>query len=100
MAKETPKHDEGKGGKKKRLHLREIRTRLARDGSLVHHHTYADDVDAEHEHPERGPMATSAGPDEAGQHVTEMFGQNDMGGGAAGAQPGQGEGEGEPEQVA
>lgn len=70
------------GGGKKKLHLHEIRTTQAKDGSLVHHHTYKDHADAPMSHPERGPVATSASPDEAGQHVAEQFGMNQMGGGA------------------
>lgn len=75
------KKEEKKGGEKKpkRRHLVEIRTRQARDGSLVHHHTYMEHPDAMHEDPERGPMATSESPEEAGQHVNEQFGMNQMG---------------------
>lgn len=103
MAKAEPEHEEGKekkAGKKKRLHLHEMRTTQARDGSLVHHHTYKETADSDHSMPERSAMATSGTPEEAGQHVAEMFGQNQMGGGqapeGAGAEPG---GEGEPEEA-
>jgi hypothetical protein len=96
MAKEgkEKKREPSKGGKR-RLHLREIRTRQAADGSLVHHHTYADSAEAPHEHPERGPMATSKTPADAGQHVEEMFGMNQQGAGGAGGMGGDMEGEGE-----
>lgn len=71
------KKSEPKAGKKgKKLHLRGIHTEQARDGSLVHHHTYADSKDADYSHPERRNMATSATPEEAGQHVAEQFAQN------------------------
>ncbi len=62
----------------KRLHLLEIRSRQAEDGSIVHHHTYADSKDAKFPHPERQAAATSSSPEEAGQHIAEMFGQNGM----------------------
>jgi len=81
---------------KARLHLRGIRSEQAADGSIVHHHTYADSHDAKFPHPERMNMATSGSPEEAGQHVAEMFGQNGMApdaaagqGDAAGAAPAQ-----------
>jgi hypothetical protein len=74
---------------KARLHLRSVRSEQAADGSIVHHHTYADTKDARYPHPERMNMATSTSPEEAGQHVTEMFGQNGQGepDGDEGAQP-------------
>jgi hypothetical protein len=80
----------------KKLHLKEIRSVQADDGSIVHHHTYADHKDAKFAHPERGPMATSTSPEDAGQHVAEQFGMNGMSAGvneeaepaaAAGAAP-------------
>lgn len=74
---EREKHSEG-GGKKK-LHLHEIRSTYAKDGSIVHSHTYKDHADSPHMHPERGPMATSTSPEEAGQHVAEQFGMNQQG---------------------
>jgi hypothetical protein len=97
MAKEKeepkPKAGAAKGGKKK-LHLDEIRTKQAKDGSYVHHHTYKDSKDAPFSHPERENMATSATPEEAGQHVAEQFGQN--GGGQGAEEPEEAEG-GAPE---
>jgi hypothetical protein len=91
MAKETPKHEEGrsKGGKKHHLH--EIRSTQAADGSIIHHHSYKESADAMHTMPERGPMATSASPEEAGQHVAEQFGQNGM---SAAPDPAAGQGAG------
>lgn len=86
-------HEEKKGAGKKKLHLHEIRTTQAADGSLVHHHTYKDSADSPHTHPEREAMATSQSPEEAGQHVEEQFGMNGMGGGEEEGEPGQGEGE-------
>lgn len=82
------------GGKAKRKHLHEIRSTQAHDGSIVHHHTFKDSQDSPFTHPERGPMATSATPEEAGQHVAEQFGMN-QGGGEP--EPEQG---GEPEEAA
>jgi hypothetical protein len=93
MAKEEkkPEGEKGKSGGKKKLHLHEIRSTYAKDGSIVHHHTYKDHIDSPLSHPERGPMATSADADEAGQHVAEQFGMNQMGGGDAAAAGGAGE---------
>lgn len=102
MAKEKgDKKPEKKAGAKKRLHLHEIRTTHAKDGSLVHHHVYKDDADSDYTHPERGPMATSSSPEEAGQHVAEQFAMNGMGGGeeqGEGEEPGQEAAEGGAEQ--
>jgi hypothetical protein len=75
MAEEKKPEKKGEGGKKK-LHLHEIRSTQAHDGSIVHHHTYKEHADAPFSQPERGPMATSADPEEAGQHVAEQFGMN------------------------
>ena len=81
MAKEEKdKKEEPKAKAKKKLHLHEIRSTQAHDGSIVHHHTYKDHKDAPFPHPERGPMATSETPDEAGQHVAEQFSMNQPGG--------------------
>jgi hypothetical protein len=111
MAKEKEKPKEEKGGEgKKRKHLHEIRTTQAEDGSLVHHHSYAESKGAPPE-PERGPMATSQSPDEAGQHVAEQFAMNQgaragpPGGGgeppeAGGGAPEPGGGEGGPPEAA
>lgn len=104
MAKEEKGKAEPKRaeGKKKRLHLHEIRSTQAHDGSIVHHHTYADHKGAL-PHPERGPMATSATPEEAGQHVAEQFGMN-QGAGAGPEEPQEaaagpeGQGEAPPEE--
>ena len=95
MAKEEekPKKDEGgkeKGGKKARLHLHQVRTVAAEDGSHVHHHTYKAKKGDAFTLPERENVATSQSPEEAGQHVEESFAHN--GGG-------QGEAE-EPEEAA
>lgn len=89
-------------GKAKKKHLHEIRSVYGRDGSVVHHHTYKDDADSDYTHPERGPMATSRTPEEAGQHVAEMFAMN--GGGQQGEPDGdeaaQGGGQAEPAAAA
>ena len=94
--KEETKKPESKSGGKKKLHLHEIRSTYAKDGSIVHHHTYKDHIDSPMSHPERGPMATSSDPAEAGQHVEEQFGMNQGGGQAEPdgdeAQPGAGAG--------
>jgi hypothetical protein len=74
------KREERKGTAKKKLHLHEIRSTQAHDGSIVHHHTYKESKDAPFAHPERGPVATSSSPEEAGQHVAEQFGMNQGGG--------------------
>ena len=95
MAKEEKgkeKGGEGEKGKRPKKHLHQIRSVQAEDGSIVHHHTYKDHKDALFAHPERGPVATSQNPEEAGQHVEEQFGMN-QGGGEQPAEDGQGEGE-------
>jgi hypothetical protein len=97
--KEKPaesKKTEQKAGKKKKLHLHEIRSTQAADGSIVHHHTFKEHKDAHFTMPERGPMATSASPEEAGQHVAEQFGMN-QGGGGEEPEGGEPEGGGEPQ---
>jgi hypothetical protein len=79
------------GDNQKQLHLHEIRSTQAHDGSIVHNHTYKESKESPHTMPERGPVATSATPEEAGQHVAEQFGMNQSGGGQepeAGAEPG------------
>src|SRR4051794_34016406 len=78
-------------GKAPRLHLRSVRSEQAADGSIVHHHTYADSKEARFPHPERQNMATSATAEEAGQHVSDMFSQNGMSGGAQEAGQGAGD---------
>jgi hypothetical protein len=70
---EEPKKPAGK-----KLHLHEIRSTAAHDGTYTHHHTYKDSKEAPFSHPERGPMATSANAEEAGQHVAEQFGMNEQ----------------------
>jgi hypothetical protein len=93
MAKEDekPKKDEGgKGKKKAKLHLYQIRTVEVDDGSHIHHHTYKAKKGDAFTMPERENVATSQSPEEAGQHIEESFAQN--GGG-------QGEAE-EPEEAA
>jgi hypothetical protein len=94
MAKEKeetkkPEGERKEGGKKKRLHLHEIRSTQAHDGSIVHHHVFKDNKNSPYTHPERGPMATSATPEEAGQHVQDQFAMNQGGGGeeAGGQEP-------------
>jgi hypothetical protein len=92
MAKEAAKPEKsGKGAKRK--HLKEIRSVHAEDGSIVHHHTYMRDKNEPHSiEPERGPMATSATPEEAGQHVAEQFGMNGAGDGdVQGGEPEEGQ---------
>lgn len=78
---------EGEGEKKpagkKKLHLHEIRTTAAHDGTYTHHHTYKEKKEDPFTLPERGPVATSANEEEAGQHVAEQFGMNQQ----AGAEP-------------
>lgn len=80
---------EEKGKKKKHLH--EIRSQQAEDGTIVHHHTYKASKDDHHTEPERQNVATSANPDEAGQHTADMFAQNENA-----AQPAPGGDEGDP----
>lgn len=97
MAKEEAKKPDSKegGGKKKKMHLHEIRSVQAHDGTIVHHHTYKENPEHPYTMPERGPMATSSSPEEAGQHVQEQFAMNGGGGepegdegqGQAGASP-------------
>lgn len=86
MAKEEKgKREEGSHPKHqgKKMHLHEIRSTQAEDGSIVHHHTYKQSKEHPHTMPERGPMATSSTPEEAGQHVEDQFAMNQGGGGAA-----------------
>lgn len=78
MAKEKEPAKHESGAKPKRKHLHEIRTVQARDGSLVHHHTYKAQPDDQMTEPEREHMATSDDAEGAGQHVAEQFGMNQM----------------------
>ncbi len=66
--------------KKAKKHLHQIRSVQAEDGSIVHHHTYKKSKEEHETEPERENVATSATPEEAGQHVEEQMGMN--GGGA------------------
>jgi hypothetical protein len=91
MAKEEKDGKKEAEPKKRRLHLHELRSTQAEDGSIVHHATYKEHKGDMHTMPERGPMATSANPEEAGQHVADQFGMNQMG-----AEP-EPQSEGEPE---
>lgn len=75
MKKEEGEHKEGEHHKK---HLHEIRTTAAEDGSYVHHHTYKAKKEDDHTEPERQNVATSATPDEAGEHVAEQMGMNEQ----------------------
>jgi hypothetical protein len=68
---------EKKDKKSKRKHLHQIRSVYAHDGSVVHHHTYKSDSSDDHTEPER-VAASSQNADEAGQHVADNFGQNEM----------------------
>jgi len=98
--KRGEKHE---GEKKPEKHLHQIRTVQAEDGTYVHHHTYKAKHEDHHTEPERENVATSATPEEAGQHVAEQMGMNEGGGGEqepdgdeGGAAPGAGGGEPEP----
>ncbi len=77
--KEKEKHH-----KKAKKHLHQIRSVQAEDGSIVHHHTYKKSKEDHKTEPERENVATSATPEEAGQHVEEQMGMN---GGSSGVQP-------------
>jgi hypothetical protein len=70
------------------LHLHQIRTVEADDGTHVHHHTYKNARGDHYTHPERENAATSMNEKEAGQHVTEQFGMNQQPGEEE--QPGEG----------
>lgn len=96
MAKEE-KREEHKGGEheKPKKHLHAIRTEQAEDGTFVHHHTYKAKKEHRNAERERENVATSATPEEAGQHVAEQFGMNQPPEGEAEAQPG-GEPGGDP----
>lgn len=91
---------ETEGGKKHKKHLHQVRTVAAHDGTHVHHHTYKDKKEDAHSEPERENVATSGDAEEAGQHVTDSFAQNE---GAApagepeGGAPADGEAAGEGE---
>jgi hypothetical protein len=79
MAKEEKREGEHHGGGEKskpKKHLHEIRTTEAEDGSYVHHHTYKAKKENHNTERERENVATSATPEEAGQHVAEQFGMN------------------------
>ena len=89
--REEEREKKGEHGKKKKLHLHEIRSTQAHDGSIVHHHTYKEHKEDPMSMPERGPMATSTTPEEAGQHVAEQFGMNQGGGEQEEAGGGEGE---------
>lgn len=78
MAKEKEPAKHESGAKPKRKHLHEIRTTQAHDGTYVHHHTYKSRAEDSMPEPERQNMATSESPEEAGSHVTEQFGMNQM----------------------
>jgi hypothetical protein len=94
MAKEEKgkeKGGEGEKGKRPKKHLHQIRSVQAEDGSIVHHHTYKAKKEDHHTEPERENVATSATPEEAGEHVAEQMGMNGQGGGeeeaAGGGEP-------------
>jgi hypothetical protein len=102
MAKEE-KDGKREREKKPKKHLHQIRSVQAEDGTVVHHHTYKAKREDHHTEPERENVATSATPEEAGQHVAEQMGMNEGGGGEqepdgdeGGAAPGAGGGEPEP----
>ena len=92
MAKEKEKPAaEGKsegGGKKRKLHLHEVRSTQAHDGSIVHHHTYKEHKDAPSRCRNAGQLPASATPEEAG-HCRRTICQNQGGGQepAAGGEP-------------
>lgn len=73
---------------KKRLHLHEVRSEQAHDGSIVHHHTYKESKEDHMTQPERRNVATSGNADEAAEHIRDAFAQNQMG--EQQAQPGEG----------
>ena len=82
MAKEEKGKKGGEGeGKKPKKHLHQIRSVQAEDGSIVHHHTYKAKASDHQTEPERENVATSATPEEAGEHVAEQMGMNGQGGG-------------------
>ncbi len=76
--KKEKEHEEGKGEKKPKKHLHEIRSVQAEDGSIVHHHTYKAKKTDHHTEPERENVATSQDAEEAGQHVGDNFAQNEQ----------------------
>ncbi len=97
MAKEE-KHGEHKREEAKpKKHLHEIRTTQAHDGTYVHHHTYKSKKENHNAERERENVATSATPEEAGEHVAEQFGMNQQ---EPEAEPQEGEGEGEEPEAA
>lgn len=93
---------EKKGGKKKKLHLHQIITTRAKDGSFGHEHIYKDHPDDIHSRP---PVfaGTSQDMDDLHQHMDDHFGGGAEGGDegeeaqGASAQGGDG-GEEEPEE--
>lgn len=91
---------EKQGGKKKKLHLHQIITTRAKDGSFGHEHIYKDHPDDVHSRP---PVfaGTSQDMEDLHQHMDDHFGGGAEGEGEAeGAAPQQGGegGEEEPEE--
>jgi len=88
MAKKKAEHESGhpkhEGGK---MHLHEVRTVQNHDGSLTHHHHYKKHPDDQHISLVRDHAASSVTPEDAGQHVTDQFSMNQMGGGQPQGEP-------------
>jgi hypothetical protein len=91
--KEEHESKEGKreGGKKKKLHLHQIITTRAKDGSFGHEHIYKEHPDDVHSRP---PVfaGTSQDMEDLHQHMDDHFG--------GGAEEGQGEPDGDEGQGA
>lgn len=90
MPEKKSKHEEGKKSERKeKMHLHEMRIVQNHDGSLTHHHYYKKHPDDAGHYMIREHAASSATPEDAGQHVEDQFSMNQMG-----AQP-QGEPDGD-----
>jgi hypothetical protein len=71
--KSEAKREERKGGKKKRLHLHQIITTRAQDGTFGHEHVYKEKPEDMHSRP---PVfaGTSQDMDDLHQHMDDHFG--------------------------
>ena len=93
--------EEGKA-KRPKKHLHSIRTEAVVDHKgkttgYISHHTYKAKKEDHHTEPERENVATSATPEEAGEHVAEQMGMNGQGGGEPEEEAAEGEQGGAPQ---
>jgi hypothetical protein len=93
--KGAEKKEEKKGGAKKKLHLHQILTTQAHDGSFIHEHTYKDKKDDVHTRPAVF-AGTSQSMDDLHSHMDDHFGPQAGGGEEPGGEGGGGEEEEQP----